>query len=257
MRLIGEDLHLMNPAVFQAITNRDENTILKMAQAQVDGGAHCLDLNLGQNRTLGKLTPWVVETIQAHFDIPFLLSSHVLKQQRALEVHHGVATINAVTAHPAALAQAMQTASQFKANLVVLLVSPTLTPVDVHGRLDLALQVLEMAEQANFPLEQLYLDPLLSCRPDPTAALLSAGLPDIDTAVESIQFLRELSGHRMQTILSLSQSSMCMMPGSRSSFHCQLLPVLAAAGLDAVIMNCRDKPLMTVARSSTVFEQAA
>ncbi len=257
MRIIGEDLHLMNQAVVQAVSNRDEKTILKMAQAQVDGGADCLDLNLGQNRVLGKLTPWIIETIQAHFDIPFLLSSHVLKQQRALEIHQGGATINAVTANPAELPAAMQTAAMFGANLVVLLVSPDLTPMDVNGRLELAMQVMDIAEHENFPLEQLYLDPLITCRPDPASVMLSAGLPDTHTAVESIRFLGELSNRRMQTILALSQSSMCMMPGTRSGFHCQLLPLLAGAGLDAVIMNCRDKPLMAVARNSPGLAQAA
>ena len=256
MRIIGEDLHLMNPAVFTAITERDEKTILSMAQAQVDGGADCLDLNLGQNRKLGKLTPWVIETIQAHFDIPFLLSSHVLKQQRALEIHQGKATINAVTANPTELPKAMATAAMFNANLVVILVSPTLTPMHVDGRLELAMQVMDIAIREKFPLEQLHLDPLISCRPDPRSVMLSAGLPDISTAVDSIYFLGELSDHTMQTIVPLSQSSMSMLPGTRSRFHCQLLPMLADAGLDNVILNCRDKKLMTVSREMNIKQAA-
>ncbi len=256
MQIIGEDLHLMNQVVFKAIINRDKQTILKMAQAQIDGGADCLDLNLGQNKNLGKLTPWVIETIQAHFDIPFLLSSHVLKQQRALEIHQNTATINAVTANPAELPRAMATAAMFKANLVVLLVSPELTPMDVNGRLELALQVFEIAEKENFPLEQLYLDPLITCRPDPTSIMLSEGLPDIDTAVDSIRFLGELSNQRMKTIVSLSQSSLCMMPEARSAFHCKILPILASAGLDAAIMNCRDKTLMNMIQNMNLKQAA-
>lgn len=256
MRFIGEDLHLMNQVVFKAITERDEKTILNMAKAQIDGGADCLDLNLGQNRNLGVLTPWVVETIQAHFDIPFLLSSHVLKQQRALEIHQGRATINAVTVNPVELPQAMATAAMFEANLVVLLVSPELTPMDVNGRLELAMQVMECANRENFPLQQLYLDPLISCRPDPTGVLLSDGLPDISTAVDSLHFLGELSNQQMKTIVSLSQSSMCMPPGSRSGFHCHLLPMLANAGLDAVLLNCRDRDLMAVTKTMDLKQAA-
>ncbi len=256
MRIIGEDLHLMNPAVFKAIVERDEKTILGMVKAQVDGGADCLDLNLGQNRDLGKLTPWLVETIQAHFDIPLQFSSHVLQQQRALEIHQGTATINAVTANKVDLPRAMATAAMFQASLVVLLVSPELTPTGVDGRLELALQVMDIAIREKFPLEQLYLDPLVSCRPDPTSVMLSSGLPDVSTAVDSIRFLGELSNQQMQTIISLSQSSLSMLPGSRSAFHCHLLPILAAAGLDAVILNCRDVALMNIAKGLNLQKAA-
>ena len=248
MKIIGEEMHAMNRSFVQAMEARDEEALAAMAHRQVKAGATALDVNLGQNRQLGRLTPWLVETIQQAVDVELLLSSHVLSQQRALEVHQGQATINAVTADEAGLLAAMETAAYFKARLVVLLVSSALTPVDVDGRLQLALQVVETADRAGLPLEQLSVDPVISCRPDPATWGLSAGLPDIDTLVDSLLLLKELAEPSLQTIVGLSNSSSCLAASQRSAFHCRLLPLLAEAGLDAVIMNCLDDELMAVAK---------
>jgi cobalamin-dependent methionine synthase I len=141
----------------------------------------------------------------------------------------------------------METAQYFKANLVVLLVSSDLTPIDENGRLQLASVVLEMAGKQGFPLEQLYLDPVISCRQDPASWALSGGLPDINLILESIRLLGELGGPGLQTIVALSNASLCLAGEKRSAFHCYILPLLADAGLSAVILNCRDQQLMTVA----------
>jgi len=184
--------------------------------------------------------------------VPLFLSSHVLKQQRALEVHKGTATINAVTASPEKLVTAMETAKYFQANLVVLLVSSELTPSDTDGRLRLASNVLEMAENVGLPQENLYLDPVMACRPDPSSWYLGSGLPDIDTILDSIHLIGELTANRLKTILAISNSSVCLATGKRSAFHCHFLPMLHDAGLNAVIMNCHDKRLMAVAEELAI-----
>ncbi|MCI5212760.1 MAG: hypothetical protein D3910_29105, partial [Candidatus Electrothrix sp. ATG2] len=89
---------------------------------------------------------------------------------------------------------------------------------------------------------------MIACRTDPTTWTLSAGLPDIETLVNSIRLLGELAEPRISTLTGLSNASICLAKGQRSAFHCRLLPLLAEAGLDAVIMNCRDRELMEVAK---------
>ncbi len=258
MRIIGEDLHIMNRDFLQVMEEQDAEGLVRLARCQVEAGAAALDVNLGQNRKFGLRTPWLVETIQQAMDVPLLLSNHVLHEPRALEVHQGTATINAVTANPAELIRAMKTAKRFQANLVVLLVSSKLTPTDADGRLRLALMVQEIANEVGLPLEQLYLDPVISCRPDPAAWGVSAGLPNIEVLLNSIRLLGELSDHRLRTIAAISNSSVCLAAGERSALHCRLLPMLAEAGLDAVIMNCRDKKLMAAAKNiNTALPTAA
>ncbi len=246
--LVGEGLHIMNPRLVRALRERDEQEILAMARRQVEAGADALDLNLGQSRELCRLAPWLVELVQRELATGFFLSSHVLRMEQALALHRGRATINAVTAGRAGLADAMETAMAHDAGLVVLLVSPELTPANVDERLQLAARVLETADRVGMPFSRLYLDPVISCRPDPLTWHLAGGLPDMETILESIRLIGELSDQRVQTIVALSNASACLPAGRRSELHCRLLPMLVEVGLDAVILNCLDSRLMAVAR---------
>jgi 5-methyltetrahydrofolate--homocysteine methyltransferase len=249
MKIIGQAMHILNPALVQALENRDRAAAARMAQEQVTAGADALDVNLGQVRQFGRLTSWLIETVQEAAEVPLLLSQHVLSQPQVLQVHKGRATINAVTADPDDLRRAMEIVGPFQTDLTVLLVSSQLTPTDVDGRLRLATQVLDIAAEVGFSPERLYLDPVIACRTDPTAWTLTAGLPDIETLATSIRLLGDLAAPRLRTLTGLSNASVCLPPSRRSSFHCFLLPLLAEAGLDAVIMNCRDKVLMDAALS--------
>ncbi len=246
--LIGEGLHVMNPALVRAIRERDARRILDMARRQVAAGADALDLNPGQSRELCRLTPWLVELVQEELETSFFLSSHVLRMEQALRVHRGRATINAVTAGERELAGAMEKAMAFDAGLVVLLVSPELTPAGVDEWLQLAARVLETAARTGMEPGRLYLDPVISCRPDPMTWHLGGGLPDMETIIESIRMIGELSDRQVKTIVALSNASLCLPPGRRSDLHCRLLPMLVEAGLDAVILNCNDLRLMAIAR---------
>lgn len=98
MKIIGEEMHAMNKTFIKAMEEQNAETLIDMARGQVDAGAMALDINLGQVRRFGLIISWLVETIQQAVDVPLLLSNNVLSQQRALEVHKGRPTINAVTA---------------------------------------------------------------------------------------------------------------------------------------------------------------
>lgn len=247
--IIGQDMHIMNPGLIRAIEQQDGNSLATMAEKQVETGADALDLNLGPAKKSGNQIRWAVETIQSAVNVPLFISSHVLSQPEILDMHQGTATINSVTADPATLAGAMEKAKEHGADLVVLLVRPGLTPFNVDERLQLAVDVLETATRVGFPLAGLYLDPLFHFRPDPMTWHLSRGLPDIDSVLETIEMLPQLAGEKIRTVAALSSASQFLPQSERSSLHQRLLPMLIAAGLDALIMNCHDKRLMEIARA--------
>jgi cobalamin-dependent methionine synthase I len=84
MEIIGHEMHLMNQTFLQALEKKDEQALILLARRQIEAGATALDVNLGQNRKLSCLTPWLVETIQQAVEAPLFLSNYVLSQQRAL-----------------------------------------------------------------------------------------------------------------------------------------------------------------------------
>lgn len=244
MLLIGQDMHILNPELLHAVDQRDEKKVAAMAQKQAAAGAHALDLNLGPARKSSQAMPWVVETIQGAVDVPLFISSRVLEQPEIFALHRGAVTINSVTADPASLAGNMARAGEYNAQLVVLLVRPGLTPFTVDERLALAVEVLDTAAGTGFPLENLYLDPLFHLRPDPMTWQLSKGMPDIDSVLETLELLPQLTGERIRTLVALSSASQFLPPAERPGLHQRLVPMLAAAGLDAVILNCHDRRLM-------------
>jgi len=247
--IIGQDMHIMNPGFIQAVENRDGKSLAAMAASQVQAGATALDLNLGTSRKTRKQTAWAVETIQNAVQVPLFISAHVLAQAELLRKYNKTITINSVTAEPTALSTAMHTARDADIRLVVLLVRPGLTPYTVDERLQLAAEVLDIADKTDFPVDNLFLDPLFHLRPDPLTWQLSRGIPDIDSVLETLKMLPELAGNGLRTLVSLSSASQFLPAGERPALHCRLLPLLVAAGIDAVIVNCRDHRLMDIARN--------
>ncbi len=247
--LIAEGLHVLNPSVYEAIDSRDQDRLMALVRKQVSTGAQALDVNLGPGKAMGRLTPWVLSAIRQVTDVSLFFSARVLSLPQIMENYRGELTINAVTADPEFLPQAMKTARRYGAGLVVLLVRPGLVPTGIDGRDQLAMEVLDQAVKNDLPLEQLYLDPVIGCRPDPAAWEVSHGLPEIGPVLEAIALIKELSNDLVRTIVGLGSGSQGLARGSRSALHCRLLPLLAEAGLDAVIMNCLDGELMAAARA--------
>ena len=247
LTIIGHDMHIMNAELTRAIEQRDGKSLARMAEQQVAFGADGLDMNFGLSKKSGKQFKWAVEAIRDAVDVPLFISSHVLSHSEILDKNRGRVTVNSVTADPATLATAMEKAREYGADLVVLLVRPGLTPLTVDERLQVATDVLEMAARVGFPLTGLYLDPLFHLRPDPVSWQLSRGVPDIESVLETIEMLPQLTEEKVRTLVALSSASQFLPRAERAGLHHRLLPLLIAAGLDAVILNCHDNKLMEIA----------
>ncbi len=249
LTIIGQDMHIMNAELVRAVEQQDGKSLAKMAEKQVAAGADGLDLNLGLSKKSGKRFQWAIETIRDAVDVPLFISSHVLSHLNILEEYRGRVTVNSVTADPTTLATAMEKARDYGAALVVLLVRPGLTPRTADERLQVATDVLEMAARVGFPLTDLYLDPLFHLLPDPVSWQLSRGVPDVDSVLETIEMLPQLTEEKVRTLVALSSASQFLPRAERAGLHHRLLPLLVAAGLDAVILNCEDNKLMGIARN--------
>ncbi len=246
---IGEDIHILNPQVLQILESQDQQGLLNIAKAQTDAGAHSIDINLGQGKLFSRHMKWTIQTIQNHLHLPLFFSAPTNALPDILSIHKGEATINAVSANSATLGKTMEIAKKYDANLVILLVKSGFMTASVNDRVYIASEVLETARKTAFSLEKIYLDPILSTRPDPVTWRMSRGVPDIDAAVETIQYIKELSQGKCKTILSLSNGSLGLKDENRSALHCQMLSLFGDTGLDAAIMNCRDKDLMKINRT--------
>ncbi len=241
LRFVGQDMQILNPLFFRAVEERDRRAVAAMAKRQAEAGADALDLNLGPAKKNSSLLAWVIETVLTAVDLPLFIASQILAIPDLLQAHQGSITINSVTADPATLADVMEKAGEYGAGLVVLLTKLGQSVFSADDRLLLAAEVLETAARTSFPLDRLHLDPLF--RPGPQ------GLPHLEPVLETLAALPLLHQEKVNTIAALSSASAFLPAAKRPALHQRLLPLLAEAGLDTVILNCNDRALMEIGRS--------
>jgi cobalamin-dependent methionine synthase I len=71
MLIIGESINGTIPKVGEAISNRDEAFLRKLARTQFECGAHILDVNAGvAGGNEVEDLPWVVDIVQEEVPIP-------------------------------------------------------------------------------------------------------------------------------------------------------------------------------------------
>jgi len=243
---VGDAIHVLNRTVYQAVVSQDEDALATMARRQAAAGAQALAVNLGPGRMMGEKASWVVKTLVRHTSLPLFFSANILDRQDVLREHGHRLAINAVTADRGELDRALAVAGEHGASLVVLLVRSGSTVSGVNDRIRLGSEVMEMAVQRGFPLSRLYLDPVLACRPDPAAWLVSRGMPDIGAVIDTISLIRQ-HGCGMKSILALGSATEGMDRERRSGMQGRMLSLLSGAGLDAVLLNCLDRNMMRVA----------
>lgn len=248
--LVAEGLQVLNQEVYKAVVEHDGQLLVSLARNHLGTGADALAVSLGSGRTMAQSTPWVADTLLKAVNVPLFFSANILAHPRILRAAGPRIVINAVTADPSHLPGAMQAAGEYGCSLVVLLVRPGLTPTGVQDRLDLAAQVIDLAADVNLSPGQLYLDPVLSCRPDPAALAISRGLPDVGTVAETITLIKELDP-TIRTLVGLGTCTQGMAGDRREPSRRSIVSLLAGTGLDAVIMNCRDTSLNSDFRTRT------
>lgn len=241
--LVAEGLHVLDRRVYEAVTGRDGAALRRLALNHLRTGAQALAVNLGTGRTMAELTPWVIASLAEWTDVPLFVSANILDHPATLRSLGHRIVVNAVTADPASLSLSMRIAEQYGAGLAVLLVRPGLIPRGVDDRLLLAAEALDLAYRTGLPFCRLYLDPVLACRPDPFAWHISRGLPDIGSTAESISLIRELDPGA-GTIVGLGTGMRELGGHTLCPTQLSMLSLLTAAGVDAVILNCRNSLLM-------------
>ncbi len=249
MLVIGEKIHILNPLVHEAVESRNIAPVVELAVRQVEAGAHALDINLGPGRRAGSLLPEIIEEIQQRVDTSFLFPADAPEFTNAIKACRNRATVNAVTADIDNLQRTLAAADCFDANVVVLLTREGVLPWTVDQWCLMAEEVIETAEARKFPLERLYLDPLLRTRFNPGAPGTGTSAMEFGPVLQAIKLIGELRAEGIKTIAGLSNISLHLPAGSRSLMHQSVLALLKAAGLSAIIMNPLDSKLMEIASS--------
>jgi len=236
MFVIGELINGMYQVIAQAIKNKDKSAIQKCALAQIEAGADALDVNCGP----GSKDPladiqWLVETIQEVTDKMIVLDSSKAKViESGLKVIRNKVMINSTMADPEKLEVLAPLAKKYNAKLIGLAMSSKGVPQNKDQRLELAAVIVAFCQDAGFPIEDLYLDPIV--------LPVNVGQAQMVDILESIKDFKIISQPAPKTVVGLSNVSQGT--SVRGLVNRTFLVMAAAYGLDAAILDPKDTELM-------------
>lgn len=247
MFIIGELINGMYNNIARAIKEKDKTAVQRCAKAQIEAGADALDLNCGP-ASKGPVSDiqWLVRCIEEVTDKALVLdSSSPAVIEAGLRVAKNKAVINSTTADPDKLGVLIPLAKQYHAGLIGLTISSKGIPQNKDQRLELAAAIVSACVDAGFPVEELYLDPIVL-----PVNVAQAQMRDI---LESIKEFKIISEPAPKTIVGLSNVSQSAPARSRNLINRTFLVMALAFGLDAAILDPTDKELMDALISAQVL----
>jgi len=239
MFIIGELINGMYKNIGQAIKARDKETIQKCALEQIKAGADALDVNCGPaSANPVSDIQWLVEILQRITDKPLALdSSKPQVIESGLKVLKNKAIINSVTADKEKLNVLVPLAKKYNAKLIGLTISAKGIPQNKDQRLELAATIVANCVDNGFPVEELYLDPIVM-----PVKVAQAQMQDILESIREFKIIYEPSPKTVVGLSNVSQGT-C----SRSLINRIFLTMAVTYGLDAAILDPNDGDLMDAA----------
>ncbi len=205
----------------------DFSTVERDALAQVEAGAHMLDVNAGipladEPAILAK----TVELVQSLVDVPLSIDSSVVAALEAgLSVYEGKALVNSVTGEEERLESVLPLVRKYGAAVVAISNDETGISEDPDVRFEVAKKIVERAEDHGIPRADVVVDPLVM----PIGALGAAGR----AAFRLLRRLREEL--RVNTTCGASNISFGL--PNRHVLNAHFLSMAIASGMTSAIMN--------------------
>ena len=236
MFIIGELINGMYTNIGRAMKEKDKAAIQKCALEQIKAGADALDVNCGPaSKNPVSDIQWLVEAIQEVTDKPLALdSSKPQVIESGLKVSRNKIIINSTTADSEKLDILVPLAKKYNTKLIGLTISTKGIPQNKDQRLELAATIVANCAEKEFPIEDLYLDPIVL-----PVNVAQAQMRDI---LESIREFKIISEPSPKTIVGLSNVSQGT--SVRSLINRTFLSMAVAYGLDAAILDPKDSELM-------------
>ncbi len=236
MFIIGELINGMYQVIAGAIKEKDKSAIHKSALDQIEAGADALDVNCGP-ASKDPVTDirWLVETIQEVTDKTLVLDSSKAKViESGLMVAKNKVIINSTMADPQKLEIMVPLAKKYNAKLIGLAMNSQGVPQNKDQRLELAATIVAFCQEVGFPVDDLYLDPIV--------LPVNVGQSQMRDILESVRDFKVISDPSPKTVIGLSNVSQgtCV----RSLVNRTFLVMAIAYGLDAAIIDPKDTELM-------------
>jgi 5-methyltetrahydrofolate--homocysteine methyltransferase len=197
------------------------------AVAQVEAGAHMLDVNAGiPLADEPGLLSRAVALVQSVTDVPLSLDSAMPNALKAgLDVYEGKALVNSVTGEEARMEAVLPLVKAYDAAVVALLMDDEGIPATAEDRIRVAHAIVQRASDHGIPKEDIVIDPLVM----PVGAVPDAG----SVLLETLRRVRAELG--LNTVCGASNVSFGL--PNRQGINASFLAMTMSAGLTAAITN--------------------
>ena len=237
--LIGERI---NPAgkkkIAKALKAGNLEIVRREALAQAQAGADILDVSAG---TFGvdevTLLPQAVQAVIDTVDIPLCLdSANPEALEAALKVYKGKPLINSVTGEEHSLAKVLPLVKEYGAVVIGLVQDDEGIPNDAERRVAIAHNIVQRAEAAGIPREDIMID----CLAFAVGADTSSGLVTLET-------IRRVKAE-LGVNLTLGASNISFGLPDRDVINNTFVAIVIAAGATCLIVDvARVRPIVLAA----------
>ena len=226
--LIGERINPTGRKILTAeLLAGDYSRVEKDALAQVEAGAHMLDVNAGipladEPAILARC----IELVQSVTDVPLTIDSSIVAALEAgLNVYQGKALVNSVTGENERLESILPLVAKHGAAVVAISNDETGISEDPDVRFEVAKKIVERAADHGISHEDILVDPLVM----PIGAINSAGK-------QVIHLLRRLR-EELKVNTTCGASNVSFGLPHRNGINAAFLPMAMAAGMTSAITN--------------------
>ena len=226
--LIGERINPTGRKILTAeLLAGDYSRVEKDALAQVEAGAHMLDVNAGipladEPAILARC----IELVQSVTDVPLTIDSSIVAALEAgLNVYQGKALVNSVTGEDERLESILPLVAKHGAAVVAISNDETGISEDPDVRFEIAKKIVERAADHGISHKDILVDPLVM----PIGAINSAG----KQVMHLLRRLRE----ELKVNTTCGASNVSFGLPHRNGINAAFLPMAIAAGMTSAITN--------------------
>ncbi|MGB1361444.1 MAG: methyltetrahydrofolate cobalamin methyltransferase [Alphaproteobacteria bacterium] len=214
--------------------------------AQVEAGAHMLDVNAGiPLADEPQILADTIELVQSMTDLPLCIDSSIIEAlEKGLSVYKGRALLNSVTGEDESLERVLPLVKKYDCAVVAISNDETGISQDPNVRYEVAKKIVERAQDYGIKPEDVVVDPLVM----PVGAINTAGRGALDLIT---RLRKEL---KVNTTCGASNVSFGL--PNRNGINASFLSMAIGAGMTTAIMNpCHEKEMELIRGADVIAGQ--
>jgi len=237
---IGELINSTRDEVKQALKEKDEELIRKLARDQAETGADVIDLNAGESMEDERADmDWLIDIVEDEVDdVRICIDTPDPEvMEFALGKVENRPVINSIS-NEKDKAQAREVAADSEAEIIGLAMGEEGMPETVEDRLNETEALLDKCESLGIDKDRLYIDVI--------AMTIGSNQEQGQYVIDSVRQIKEEFG--VKTNIGLSNMSFGL--PDRALINRTVFAMLLEAGLDAALIDPTDRPMMDTLKAA-------